>query len=172
MRILLVFLLCFLAVFGMVACNVGNMEHNIEVDNISIPLSELSDPEIAAQTYEAVLQNKTKVFDVQTQSYKFLKDCQAPYTGKYLSEINEALKYAYVDMDGDGLDELIIDCGDTLVLHYSEGSVYCYSFIFRNMYYINTDGSYSWNHTSGADLEYGSDKLIAFDREKVTTENV
>ena len=40
------------------------------------------------------------------------------------------------------------------------------------MYDINRDGSYSWNHTSGADLEYGSDKLIAFDREKATTENV
>ena len=149
------------------------IESNAEKANIPFtPLFELSDPEIAAQTYEAVLQNKTKVYDVQTQSYKFLKDCQAPYTGKYLSVISRDLKYAYVDMDGDGLDELIIDCGDTLVLHYSEGSVYCYSFIFQNMYYINTDGSYSWNRTSGTDIEYGNDKLIAFDREKVTTENV
>jgi hypothetical protein len=51
-----------------------------------------------------------------------------------------------MDVDGDSISELVIDCGDTLILRYYEGAVYVYSFTFRNMYQLNTDGSYDWNH--------------------------
>ena len=55
--------------------------------------------------------------------------------------------------------ELIINCGDTIILRYYQGVVYLYDFTFRNLYYLNTDGTYSWNHT-GQNFKYGMNQLI------------
>ena len=70
----------------------------------------------------------------------------------------DSLKYAYTDMDSNSVNELVIDCGDTLLLRYYAGTVYVYSFTFRNLYDLNTDGSHSWNHT-GQDFEYGKEQI-------------
>jgi len=72
-----------------------------------------------------------------------------------------------MDLDGDSINELIIDCGDTLILRYYDGIVYVYPFTFRNLYYLQTDGSFSWGHT-GSDFEYGENKLY-FDGAKLNT---
>ena len=95
-----------------------------------------------------------------------LADYRTPYSGIPLCEC-EHLGYAYVDFDGDSVNELIIDCGDTLILRYYEGAVHFYEFPFRSLYYVKTDGSYSWNH-NGSDFEYGEDKL-AFDGAELNT---
>ncbi len=113
--------------------------------------------EIAMEMYEAVLKNEIKVYETDIEEYNYLKDCKTPYNRIPLCEL-ERLRYAYMDVDGDSVNELVIDCGDTLILRYYEGTVYIYSFIFRNLYYLNTDGSYSWNHT-GTDFEYGENQI-------------
>ena len=48
--------------------------------------------------------------------------------------------------------------------------MYVYSFTFRNLYYLNTDGSYSWNHT-GQDFEYG-EKQIYFEGAELKTKEL
>lgn len=116
-----------------------------------IPL--FSEAELIEEIYASALNNETKVYEVDTGEYKFLKACKTPYNQIRLSEV-ENLKYGYADLDGDGIGEPVIDCGDTIILRYYDGCVYSYSFTFRQMYYLKTDGSYAWNHT-GQDFEYG-----------------
>ena len=117
----------------------------------------LSQAEIAMEMYEAALKNEIKVYETDIEEYNHLKDCKTPYNRIPLCEL-ESLRYVYMDVDGDSINELVIDCGDTLILRYYEGTVYIYSFIFRNLYYLNTDGSYSWSHT-GTDFEYGENQI-------------
>ena len=122
-----------------------------------------SEAEKAMNAFSEVLKNDIAVHEVNgttINSDHTLKDIKTPYNGTPLGKI-ENLKYIYLDMDGDYVKELIIDCGDILVLRYYEGHVYVYPFTFRNMYSLKTDGSYSWNHT-GQNFEYGENKL-AFD---------
>ena len=119
-----------------------------------------TEAEIAMEMYEAAINNEIKVYETNIQEYNYLADCKTPYNRIPLADC-ERLKYAYTDMDNDSINELVIDCGDTLLLRYYEGTVYVYSFTFRNLYYLNTDGSYSWNHT-GQDFEYG-EKQIYFE---------
>ena len=92
-----------------------------------------------------------------------------PYSGIPLCEC-ENLGYAYVDLDGDSVNEFVIDCGDTLILRYYEGKVHIYEFTFRSLYYLKTDGSYYWNHT-GLDFEYG-EKQIYFEGSSLKTKEL
>ncbi len=111
----------------------------------------------AIVAYEQVLNGNEQVYDVLCESYFDLKDVKTPYNRIPLqNETN--MRYAYTDMDKDGVCELVIDCGDTLILRYYAGTVFLYSFIFRNLYYLKTDGSHSWNH-NGSDFEYGETQL-------------
>jgi signal peptidase I len=131
-----------------------------------------SEAENAMDAFSEVLKNDIPVYEVNgttIESELTLKDIKTPYNGTPLSEI-ENLKYIYFDMDGDYVKELIIDCGDILVLRYYEGYVYVYPFTFRNMYNLKTDGSYGWNYT-GQNFEYGESKL-AFDGVELKTKGI
>ena len=119
--------------------------------------------ERAMDAFGEALKNDIAVYEVNgttIESECALKDIRTPYDRIPLGEI-EDLKYTYLDLDGDYVKELIIDCGDIFVLRYYEHLVYVYPFTFRNMYSLKTDGSYSWNCT-GKNFEYGENK-IAFD---------
>lgn len=121
-------------------------------------LDNLSVVQVAAkQAYLGVLENRVKVYHTETEEYCYLLDCKTPYEQKPLSTLTN-LSYSLVDLDGDMVNELVIDCSDMLILRYYEGTVYLYPFTFRNMDQLNTDGSYSWNHT-GQDFEYGERQL-------------
>jgi hypothetical protein len=117
----------------------------------------ISEAKRAMELYEAVLKNEINVYETDIEEYNYLADCKTPYNRIPLSD-SERLKYAYTDMDNDGINELVIDCGDTLILRYYEGTVYVYPFTFRSLYDLNTDGSHSWNHT-GQDFEYGEEQI-------------
>ena len=80
---------------------------------------------------------------------------------KRLGDI-EDLKYAFVDMDRDSVEELLIACGlEIVVLRRSGGGVYLYSLYFSQTYQLNTDGSFFRNHT-GSDFEYGENRIVYF----------
>lgn len=134
---------------------------NITKDSAGFTFTSLyNEAEIAMEMYEAAINNEIKVYETNIQEYNYLADCKTPYNRIPLADC-ERLEYAYTDMDNDSINELVIDCGDTLLLRYYEGTVYLYSFTFRSLYDLNTDGSYSWNHT-GQDFEYG-EKQIYFE---------
>ena len=56
--------------------------------------------------------------------------------------------FMIVDMDGDGLEEIVLECypGTTQILHYEEGEVYSYRFDGNSMLNIHINGIY---HTTG-----------------------
>lgn len=120
----------------------------------------LSHAERAMQAYEAALKNEIKVYETDIEEYNYLKDCKTPYNRIPLCKL-ESMGYVYMDVDGDSLNELVINCGDTLILRYYEGCVYVYPFTFRGISNLHTDGSYYWNDT-GVNFEYGENQL-AFD---------
>ena len=114
------------------------------------------DPNLYSEADRAILAYE----ELLNSEDSYLKDYSSPYSMIPLQGCGR-LEYAYTDIDKDSVNELIIDCGDTIILRYYEGTVHLYPFTFRNLYYLQTDGSHSWNHT-GSDFEYG-EKQIYFD---------
>ena len=161
--------LCLIMLMSLFSWNIENSNDNKDNDITSNTDSNTSSEEtdttpiqktqseIAMEMYESVLNNEIKVYATDIQEYNYLADCKTPYNRIPLADC-ERLKYAYTDMDNDSINELVIDCGDTLLLRYYAGTVYVYSFTFRNLYDLNTDGSHSWNHT-GLDFEYGEEQI-------------
>lgn len=125
--------------------------------------------DLAMQMYEAALNNEIMVYETVEEKFQYLKDYRTPYDRIPLEELG-SLSYIYMDVDGDSVNELVIDCGDTLILRYHECKVYVYPFTFRNLYDLTEDGSYYWNHT-GTDFEYGEKKL-AFEGAKLASKSV
>jgi len=126
----------------------------IEAPTDDIPSTANS---VAMEAYRAVLENDLAVYVTNTKETSLLSNCTTPYEGIYLYEC-EKLQYAYIDFDRDAVNELVIDCGDTLILRYYKGTVYLYSFIFRHFYHLQTDGTYAWNDTN-KNMEYGESRL-------------
>ncbi len=145
--------------YGKYLGSVASAETTKEYSGLTFT-SLYTEAEIAMEMYEAVLKNEVKVYETDIEEYNYLKDCKTPYNRIPLCEL-ESLRYVYMDVDGDSINELVIDCGYTLILRYYEGTVYLYGFTFRSLYYLKTDGSYYWNNT-GSDFEYG-EKQLAFD---------
>ena len=115
----------------------------------------LSPDVIAMETYEAFLKNEIKT------EFGYLKNYQEEYLMNYLWEWNGSIRYAYVDMDGDGRVELLVSGIDTFVFSYSHR----YNRInwrnlynFREMNRVYVDGSYSWNYGSSDGVSYGIKK--------------
>lgn len=115
-----------------------------------------NEAQIIPDSYKQILDNKkTFILDgeeISIDEYKF------PYMMNYFSDC-KGVEYAAIDMDGDGKVELLTQesLGDILILHEENGVVYGYDFIFRNMYYVKDDGSFSWNANSGN--TYGVSKI-------------
>ena len=112
--------------------------------------------------YKEILDNK-KPFHLHGEKL-LIEQYKSPYSQKHLA-LCDSVEYSVLDMDGDGNVELLIKgwYGDILVLHEENGDVYGYDFIFRTMYYLKSDGSFSWNARAGK--EYGVSKLKLEDNE-------
>ena len=125
-----------------------------EEDEIGMELEDI---------YRAVFNLEIKVLDYFLRETGYLNNCKTPYLLQDISALS-GLKYAYVDLDGDSRKEIIIDCGDTIILRYYQGIVYHYDFTFRQMYNLNTDASFAYTSSSG----YGQRKLF-FDGSVIKT---
>ena len=181
MKKLVAFLLCLIMILSLFSC-MSNENQNDLSSNENTSLSDVNDDstdddnttlqlskaETAMKMYEAVLENEIKVYEIDTQEYNYLADCRTPYESILLRDCGN-LRYAYTDIDGDSTEELVIDCGDTLILRYYEGIVYLYSFTFRQLSHLYIDGSYSWNHT-GENFEYGGSRIYFEGTELKTNE--
>ena len=168
MKKYIAFLLCLMMILSLVSCGSDEYQDDLSSNDDNVTTS-VSEAERAMQAYEAALKNEIRVCETDIEEWNYLKDCKTPYNRIPLCEL-ERIGYIYIDIDGDSINELVIDCGDTLILRYYEGTVYVYPFTFRNMYQLNTDGSYNWNHT-GQDFEYGEDQL-AFDGAELRTKEL
>ena len=89
-----------------------------------IPL--FSEAELLQSIYESVLNTETKVYEVATGEFKFLKDVRTPYEQTLLADVTD-LRYGFADFDGDDIDELVIDYGDRFILQYNNRRVCLYT---------------------------------------------
>ena len=95
--------------------------------------------------FELALSNRYALHIGDTGEMACLKDVRTPYLDIPLAEMWEDISYAYLDMDGDGIEECVLFCGDILILRGYEGQGYLYEFLFNHMHTIYADGSFAWS---------------------------
>ena len=158
MKKLVAFLLCLIMILSLFSC-MSNENQNDLSSNENTSLSDVNDDstdddnttlqlskaETAMKMYEAAIKGELCVFDELLGEVK-LEDCRFTSNNLRLGEC-EILGKAILDMDGDGINEYVIQSEekDHIVLHYFNGKVYSYCFGRSNFYNLKTDGSFYWS---------------------------
>ena len=159
MKKYIAFLLCLIMILSLISCNFNDdkddlssnenggvsdvNDGNTNDDNVNPSISEA---EKAMQMYEAAIKGEIYVVDEQLGEIS-LKDCRFLTNNVTVGEC-EILNKAILDMDGDGINEYVIQSGDEadhIVLHYYDGKVYSYSFGITEFRHLNTNGTYFWS---------------------------
>ena len=88
----------------------------------------------------------------------------------------DSVKTCYLDMDGDGIKELLLrsGIGDHLILRYHEGSVYLYEYSYKEMARVYEDGSYSWSsptYLEDYSHQYGI-SMLTFDESNINPKSI
>ena len=138
---------------------------NITKDSAGFTFTSLyTEAEIAMEMYEQAIKGEICIIDEHLGEIK-LKDCQFPNDNLRLGEC-EILSKAILDMDGDGINEYVIQSPQKnhIILHYCDGKIYTYAFDSCNFYNLNTDGSFYWLTTDGASDWYDSFQIGALTR--------
>ncbi len=159
MKKYIAFLLCLMMILPLISCelnedqdtlsqNENTDSDSIENDNTNNTSTQISEAEKAMQMYEAAINDEICVIDEHLGEIK-LKACRFPSDNLRLDEC-EILSKAILDMDGDGINEYVIqsETKDHIVLHYYDGKVYSYCFDRNNFYNLNIDGSFYWSDSS------------------------
>ena len=157
MKKYIAFFLCLMMILSLVSCELNEdqdtLSQNENTDSDSIENDSINDnttpqrseAEIAMEMYEAAINDEICVFDEHLGEIK-LEDCHFPSNNLRLGEC-EILNKAILDMDGDGINEYVIqaqDEADHIVLHYYDGKVYSYSFGVTEFRHLNTNGTFYW----------------------------
>ena len=159
MKKYLALLLCLVVMVPLAACT--PIPWPAEDDTTTDTTNDIRN-EAAMAAYEAVLSCDAQMWSNGTVGEAlplyYLKDFK--FSGVRLDEAGP-LQQAFVDINGDGLNECIVTgfSNDSLLLYYHDGHVY---FTNLNVYYedFHTDGSCAWNDTSAGGHEYGESQLF------------
>lgn len=178
MKKILVLMLCFMLFLGLCSCDTEDLSggDNQTITEVSddqsskgnksnSSKSKLSEKELAMQAYDAVLKNEIPML-YETGEELYLKDV-------FSFEQDELPVQTVVDMDQDGIDEIITDVSSgkiRFLLHYESGRVYGFSFSYDSMSTIYTDGSFYWYYY-GYLYERGCSR-ISFEGEKLKFEEI
>ena len=108
--------------------------------SIAPTTARAADSVVAMKAYKAALHNKAAFYSI---------DDKKTYTLNELKDANgdplKADRFAVVDMDSDGMPEVVLDFGgpyhDVVILHYEGGKLYGFSTAYT--YYLANDGSYN-----------------------------
>ncbi len=188
MKKLVAVLMCLMMVLSLISCdfnrelddlsqNEDNSESDVndnsENDNV---IPQHPESGIAMEMYEAAINDEICVVDEQLGEIK-LKDCRFPSDNVRLGDC-EILSKAIVDMDGDGINEYVIqsETKDHIVLHYYNGKVYSFGFDGDSFHNLNTDGSFYWRRLSVSEgacvglnqLSFDGSSLIVKEVYKIT----
>ena len=176
MKKYIAFLLCLIMILSLISCDINNNHEDLSSnengglsdvnddstndDNITPSVSE---NEKAMQMYEAAIKGEICIFDERTGEIK-LDDCRFPSNNLRLGEC-EILNKAILDMDGDGINEYVIQSPDKdhIVLRYYNGKVYSYCFDSGNFYNLNIDGSFYWSDSYESENWTHGSNQITFD---------
>ena len=119
--------------------------------------------------FEQILNYGNKI----TSENKYLWELYFPFESNSIANL-DSIDICYLDMDGDGIKELLLKRSGYLILRYQEGAVSLYEFSYKEMDKIYEDGSFSWH--SNTYLEdnsvcYGISR-ITFDESSTKTQSL
>ena len=159
MKKIIAFLLCIIIVASLFSCNLNNEQTNDE----TFTESNLKENDIAMKMYEAVINDEICVIDEHLGEIK-LKACRFAGNNLRVDEY-DILSKAILDLDGDGINEYVIQSPDKdhILLHYYNGIVYSYCFYKYNFYNLTTDGSFYWSDSYESENWFHGMKQITFD---------
>ena len=189
MKRLTVALLCLLTTLSLAACNTGSGDSDTSADSdttkttttteeittedeeesetapqedegnkIDITLNNIDAEKnaIAMEAYAVVLRNEMKL---KYPSYKTEEFHEMYYDGLAYGLKDDPESQLTVDMDGDGIEEIIFSYSSKyVILHYEEGTVYGLTVSRTAMSIVYADGSFSWNVY---DQRFGSESGIS-----------
>ena len=101
------------------------------------------------KTFRDVLESKIPIHDV------YLHELRDPYLSTSLREMDE-LQYAVIDVDGTAMLAVDVSFG-TFLIYPHEGKLYYEAYSFNTLYYLTSDGRYSFSY--GGANHYGERKL-------------
>lgn len=115
--------------------------------------------------FEKILNYEAKI----TSENKYLWQLHFSFGNDYIGSL-EKVEICYLDMDGDGISELLLrgGMGDYIILRYQDGAVYSYEYSYKAIDRIYEDGSYgrhSQTYLKDVSVCYGVSKIIAFTKE-------
>jgi len=137
---------------GLFGCTNTNVEpyepYEVLAEEAENPVNVVDVGEInsAMNALRRVLLGEQKVYSLYSGYYYLKEYYQNLFSIDYSFE--ERVRFAVVDMDGDGIPEVVLNFHNVIVevLHYEDGRVYSYSFVPRAMGGIKTDGTFGWGH--------------------------
>lgn len=118
----------------------------------------VSDNQIAMEAYKTVLNNTANFYNTDDKKDFDLKTFLKEYASKRISKIS---RFAVLDMDGDKISEVVLELStpdnpEFEVLHYNNGKVYGYYFVYRGLSRLKADGTSSYSNSA---FDWGYHKL-------------
>ncbi|PPK83164.1 hypothetical protein BXY41_101227 [Lacrimispora xylanisolvens] len=129
-------------------------ENESSSSNISpTPLTSDTDALSPMQTFKAVLLNEQTLLCTDKSPYNDLDHEWNGYLNELAYDSNpiKTPQFAVVDLDGDGVSEVVLaieDYNGFIILRYKEGNVYGFIVSYRTMYNLKADGSFMSSSSS------------------------
>ena len=94
------------------------------------------------KVFEKILNYEMKINSEDKYLWEFYFSFETNSVGSL-----ESVEICYLDMDGDGISELLLrsDIHDHLILRYHCGTVYLYEYSYKSIDRVYEDGSYGWH---------------------------
>lgn len=123
---------------------------------------------LALKAYKKVLQNEAEFFSTDEKKFIYLNKFNY-FNGSNFEGL-KVMHFTVIDMDGDKIPEIVLELtivnsvesnpAGTEVLHYEDGKVYGYNFVYRALYSIKTDGTFNFS-SGAADNGYGKLRFLS-----------
>ena len=112
------------------------------------------------EPFLSALEAKVPIIIGEPLNTVYITDLKFPQSKKEIFADSQ-LAFSYIDMDSDGIDELIImsGYGDILVLKNRGSGIFGKIFGFREAECIYSDGTFSWSRTDSNAFCYGRSRL-------------
>ena len=154
------------------------MLRHVAVEPMSDTAEYPMEPEVM-QAYYEVLTSEKEFISVTDDNERYYLNDYHQRNGKY-DEDYQILYFSIVDMDGDGMYEVVFNCvyDITQILHYENGNVYSYQYDYK--YSTNAIGAmngqgifdmgYRYDENSGSIHQFG--RVVSFNEDGCVTEEV
>ena len=167
-------LLCLIMALSLLSCNndVDPDQTTPESSSQNEEETAPSEQEISMEMYLSAIRGEIDVIDNDLGSTK-LQDISFPSDNMRFGDCYILYKYI-TDLDGDGIDEFIIQSEnqDHIILRYYQNSVYSYCFESNSFRHLNTDGSFYWRDGTEEEHIVKGCSRISFDGATLITEEI